>query len=196
MEKLGTKTQCSHLESVSQNFSAFPAASAPRSTAPSKKERRVGFLILRESTLLQVFFFPEEREGLRLRRKTAAHLAEEGSDGRARRRWEKKDSFSRPSCSNSARLYARIEGSSCYLLLWHASVLPNKGVEAPVPNEDDAKKPMLPPTRFFFQLFVFLSRFFSLSHSRDDAALPERAQGHAREHQLHGRGGEPRHLGG
>ena len=47
------------MESVSQNFSALPAASAPMSTAPSKMLRRVGFLILRESTLFVVveFFF-------------------------------------------------------------------------------------------------------------------------------------------
>ena len=50
MKKRGVE-QRNHFESVSQNFSALPAASAPRSTAPSKKERRVGFLILRESTL-------------------------------------------------------------------------------------------------------------------------------------------------
>ena len=52
----------SHFEIVSQNFSALPAASAPRSTAPSKTERSVGFLILRESTLVVVFFLKEDEE--------------------------------------------------------------------------------------------------------------------------------------
>lgn len=51
-------------------------------------------------------------------------------------------------------------------------------------------------TRF---LFASSSRSSSLApfspHSRDDPALPQRAQGHACEHQLQGRGGDPRHLG-
>ena len=39
-----------------------------------------------------------------------------------------------------------------------------------------------------FPLFLLL-----LLYSRDDAVLLESAEGHARDHQLHRRGGDPRH---
>ena len=51
---------------------------------------------------------------------------------------------------------------------------------------------MLPRRRGFFDFVFSLSS--SLFHSRDDPPVFERAQGHAREYQLHGRGGEPRHV--
>ena len=74
-------TSLSHLETLSQNFSTFAAASAPRSTAPSKRERMVGFLILRETVLLFIFnevrrFGGKKRLKVEVERGAGAHFVE------------------------------------------------------------------------------------------------------------------------
>ena len=122
-----------HLESVSQNFSALPAASAPRSTAPSKKERRVGFLILRESTLLSSSFFffwrkwevvVEAERNVGGRQRRTSPKGKKGSDGSTRRTREKEWTklffaafhfeFSSVVCSNRRKLVSSCSVARLY----------------------------------------------------------------------------------